>query len=1162
MSIQHNTLLEKVLEYAKSVTERDSAPTAESFLTAVLDVIGDSAPFNTDKYDRAELEKIFEARLHVSGAALLSLRPRFVEAAMRAADPEAFFSGILERASEQARKMGMPFLTVQQVLGVVLDNPSDALKNVFSQAGAGAGSAGGNVPSSDSVADAVTSFAAATAAATAKDKGTEDKSGGPSDTPAPQPEAAPPATPKERRAAIAKLTSFVKTMNDNLNDKVLGQENAVNMFCTGYFQGELNALTETDRVRPRASFLFAGPPGVGKTFLAEQGAAALGLKYKRFDMSEYSDREANFELCGTNSVYKGSKEGILTSFVEKTPRCVLLFDEIEKAHLNVLHLFLQILDAGVLLDNFTTRKVSFKDTVIIFTTNAGKNFYDSFEGDDFSAVSRKVIMNALGSDVKGDTGEPFFPPALCSRFATGNVVMFNRISAHVLRNIAEKVVRRNIADLEKAAGITVEADERVFSAILFAEGGAADARSVTARAESFFNEEYYELLRLIDSEKKTGRVEDLEKIRLTLELPPEGSEERRLFCGVESDRRVLVFANPDLSAACARACPEGNLVCVGSVEDGERELRRGDTAFALIDLTCGVRSREAFLNVEDVESEARDFLQTVREEYPNVPVYLLQPENGPMTPEEQLSFGKQGVRGVISFTEAGFSGEIGRICDILYQQETMRKLATSNRLATFETAQLIEPDGRTAEIRLFDFRMNVAVGADDTKNIMRNVSRPDVSFADIYGAEGAKEELGYFLQYLKNPKKYTDLGVPAPKGVLLYGPPGTGKTMLAKALASEADVTFIATEGSAFIKKYIGEGKDQLGELFATARKYAPAIIFIDEIDSIARTRTGGDHAAANGEDVLTRLLAEMDGFKTDPSKPVFVLAATNYSVDGDDPAKQLDPAVTRRFDRRIFVDLPRKEDRVRYLRDQFAKKPIFGISEAEIENIAVRSTGMSLAQLAGVISLSLRTAVRGNAARIDDAAFEEAFETFIYGDEKKWDASLLERTARHEAGHTLLYWLAGNKPSYVTVVARGRHGGYMQHGDTEDKGNYTKAELLALIRTSLGGRAAELEYYGENDGLATGPSSDLQNATRIAEQIVCVYGMDADFGLAVPSSRTLSDAVSLQIREAVNRILNEQMLIARAQIAENRDRLDRLVTALLEKDHLAAEEIEACLRG
>ena len=963
-----------------------------------------------------------------------------------------------------------------------------------------------------------------------------------------------PISPKD---TMTSLVEIVKQTRAALLERIYGQDNAVSVFTNGYFQGELVSLIDEHRSRPRATFLFAGPPGVGKTYLAETAAEVLKLPYKRFDMSEYSDKESTIPLCGSDGVYKDSQQGVLTSFVSKNPKCILLFDEIEKAHINAIHLFLQILDAGRLTDAKTRKEVSFRDTICIFTTNAGKKLYEDSETEDLSGLSRKVILKALEKDVNPETGNPFFPAAICSRFASGNVVMFNHMSAHNLRDIAKSVITRQIQNLEHEVGIKAEVDENVYTALLLAEGGTADARMIRGRATTFFNEELFELLRLIDSEKAKTDIAELESVHFTVQLPENDGEIRTLF-EIPDDTNAVVFA-PDSDA---QWCKENQSACcilgTHDLSKGTTLLHTHDVQFVMLDLDLPqADNKEKFLNIEDIESDARDFLWFVREKHGELPVYLLVRKGERLSVEEQLSFRKIGVQGFIEIGGASeeFAEKLNEICEHLHQQRNINNLAKANKLVSYETGQRLSADGKEAEICLFDFEFVTAVDAEDAKNVLSNVSKPNVHFADIIGAEDAKKELMYFVEYLRNPKKYIGTGVSAPKGVMLYGPPGTGKTMLAKAMACEAGVTFLAAEGNQFLKKYVGEGPEAVHDLFRAARKYAPSILFVDEIDAIAKQRTGSEQSESR-EEILTAFLTEMDGFKVDPTKPVFVLAATNFDVEPGQKTS-LDGALMRRFDRRICVDLPNKEERIRFLSLQFSKNPAFEVSPEMTENISVRSTGMSLASLASVIELSLRMAIREGNLKVTDAVFEEAFETFNSGDTKQWDPIELKRTARHEAGHAFLSWLSGDKPSYLTIVARSNHGGYMQHGDNESKSIYTRDDLLARIRTALGGRAAEIVYYGEKDGLSTGASGDLSTATNIAKRMICTYGMDSSFGLAVISPE---EATALDIHAAVNRILSEEMAKAIEIISENKNSIDALVDSLLSANRLTGSEIDLLL--
>lgn len=967
--------------------------------------------------------------------------------------------------------------------------------------------------------------------------------------------------PDSIKSDISALVSDVKRIREELHSLVYGQDNAVNVFATGYFQASMLSMIDKSRKSPRATFLFAGPPGVGKTFLAEKAAEALNLPFMRFDMSEYSDKEANLEFCGSDKVYKNSKAGNVTSFVAENPNCVLLFDEIEKAHICVIHLFLQMLDAGRLRDNYTDKEVSFSNAIIIFTTNAGKQLYEESEIGDFSDISRKVIINALQKDVKPDTGVPYFPSAICSRFASGNVVMFNHIGAHNLCTIAKKEIERQTSNLKKQTGIEFQIDDRVYTALLFSEGSSADARTIRSRAEAFFNDELYELLRFVESEKVKTNIDNIEKIKISVDLSNTKSEISSHFVSNEKTR-VLVFAGDEIVEFCKKQVGEIDFFGVQDVNKAIDLMKSHNIDLALIDMKYGSSALTSTnLNIEDVESHSRDFLRFLREQRKGFPVYLIESHGDFLSEEEKFSFTLQGVRDVLRVTKNkdSFARQLSDVASSLYQQASMAKLAKENKLISFETAQTISKNGKSAEIKLFDFKIKIVVDSEDSKNVISSILKPNVHFDDVIGAGDAKNELSYFIEYLKNPKKYLGTGVKAPKGVILYGPPGTGKTMLAKAMACEADVTFIAAEGNQFLKKYRGEGSDKVHELFKTARKYAPSILFIDEIDAIAKERRGGSNSFSNDEDTLTSFLTEMDGFSNDPSKPVFVLAATNFDVEPG-REKSLDPALMRRFDRRVYIDLPNKEDRIKFMRMKIAENKALDISDSQIENISIRATGMSLAELDSVVEFALRSSIREGSTNVNDAIFEEAFETFNSGEVKKWDESQLVRVARHEAGHALLCWLSGETPSYLTIVARGNHGGYMQHTESEGKAIYTKDELLARIRTALGGRASEIVYYGERDGISTGASGDLFSATSVAQQIVCTYGMDDDFGLAVVNGIAANGMMSVEIRTSINRILKEQLDLAVRLISENKDKIDSLVEALLDKNHLNELEIKRVL--
>ena len=955
---------------------------------------------------------------------------------------------------------------------------------------------------------------------------------------------------------IEDITREAKYIQNKLSLEIFGQDNAIGVFASGYFQAEMKEFIDKGDSRPKATFLFAGPPGVGKTFLAEKSAELLRLPYKRFDMSEFSrDDDAVIKLCGTHTSYKSAKEGELTGFVARHPECVLLFDEIEKAHIVAIHLFLQVLDAGRLRDANTGKDVDFSKAIVIFTTNAGREIYEGSETPNLSHIPRKTILKALENDVDPKTGKGVFPAAICSRFATGNVVMFNHMEAHVLRGIAEKEISRSVKALEDVTDIRINISENVYSAILFAEGGMADARTIKSRAKAFFNTELYELFRLLSTPKTNASPKDIKEINIDVEIEEDNADIKVLFTK-ESTANILVFATDSISRAIKRNLSGYNIVFAKSYEDAVEKLDDQPVDLVLCDLYAGNKDDEENLNVEDVDSEGSDFLYYICSRT-DLPVYIAYNKNITYTEEEMLSLKKIGARGTVNVSKkVDFEESIKEIFTRVHQQSSMNMLASANKIVYYKTSQTIDEENGIANISLYDLKLETAVDSADKESVMSALSRPDVKFDEVIGADGAKDELKFFVDFLKNPQAYKSKGLDVPKGVLFYGPPGTGKTLLAKAVAGESGVTFISAQGNQFMKKYSGEGEAAVRQLFLTARKYAPTIIFIDEVDAFAKERRGGD-GNNQPERILTTFLAEMDGFNTNPKKPVFVLAATNFEIEpGGD--RSIDPAFVRRFDRSIYVDLPDKKARIRFINMKLEQSDVYDITDSGIENLAIRSNGMSLANLEMVLSLSKRIAFRQGKDKVDNEVLEEAFETYNFGDRKSWNPQELRKTAYHEAGHAFLYWHSGEKPSYLTIVARGGHGGYMGFGDTENRGTRTKKQLLDFVRAALGGRACELVFFGDEAGLTTGPSDDLKKATSVARSIVCDFGMDDSMGIAVLDySNACGGELGAEVRKAVNNILNEQLEEAKRLLKENRVAVDKIVEALMDKTSLSGDEID-----
>ena len=1151
---KNSPLLAALIERAASYTKNTlRAPTSIGFVLAILDlVLGNFAP-EPENEESAQLIRAVAGLDINAEKAKEALEEELSSEKTDLYDDAAYFEGKLTLAVVSATASELDTVSAVSVLENIVSDPDEAIKDCLEKCSEKLEENRSEGATSEELESFSRSIEKSFDRLFAKNGGNIFDLY--SDIDLPEVDDEEPSEELVSESKIRSITARVRKIQKKLLENVYGQDHAVAMLASGYFRGELASVADSDSTKPRATYLFAGPPGVGKTYLAKCAAAELGLPFCRFDMSEYCDKESALEFLGSDKVYQNAGEGNFTSFVEKNPKCVILFDEIEKAHSSIINLFLQILDAGRIRDSYTDREISLKDAVLIFTTNAGKDLYDAESAFDGSAIPKKAILSALGSDRDKVSGEPYFPAAICSRFAGSNVVMFNRMKAADLWKIAERAIRNGIANLTKEFGINVELDENVISAVLFAAGGLADARTVESQAVAFLHDELLELFRLADArDGEDGRqVSDITDIKISVDLSEADEIIKNLFKPKEKPE-ILAFGCED-SVFALDIC---NVIPADTACKAREILKKENVTLTLINVgQDGERGEEEYLSPEDGCCECNELLRYAKRNYPHVPVYLTKNSEKGFSDEQMRAYLAAGASGFIGFFEdkSEFAQEIAKCIESIHRQRSMKELARSQKVLTYESAQKLSADGSSAEIKLYMPRLEIAKDPEDITLLLSDASRPCDGFDSVIGAKEAKKELKYFANYLSDPKKYAQSGVRSPRGVLLYGPSGTGKTLLAKAMAGACNVPFICAEGNRFLGKYVGDGQRAIHELFRKARKYAPSILFIDEIDAIAKERHDGDRSGAS--DTLTALLTEMDGFASDPTRPVFLLAATNYGIRPGGRMGCLDPSILRRFDRKIYIDLPTKEDRTLFMKKKTKNNSLFAISSGKLEDLSVRSTGMTLAELESVFELSLRTALIKGVRKVGDDVLEEAFESYSMGERKNVNGQMLERIAIHESGHAYLSWIGGARPAYVSIVPRGDLGGYVQSIPGEDAIR-SKKHVLSQIRTALGGRAAETVFYGESDGPSTGAASDLANATDIAFEMVCTFGMDEGYGLIVTDmdqAKADPDA-----RAAVKRILSAQMEEALKQVTGGKEAIKGLAAELLTKNHLSEKEISTVL--
>ena len=952
--------------------------------------------------------------------------------------------------------------------------------------------------------------------------------------------------------ALGRLSENDRMLTLALLDVVKGQEQAVMRFVKGCFQSALfNKQTRTDR--PQVYFFFFGPPGVGKTLLARTAAETMKRPWQLFDMSEYSSKESNLDLIGVSDFYKSARPGILTEYVKKHPDSVLIFDEIEKAHINVMRLFLQILGQGRLRDICLKEEVSFANTIIIFTSNVGKAIYAD-RNVKLGSLPENVILDAIKSEKNVD-GEMLIPPEICSRIAAGNLILFEHLSVRNLYNLAEQSFHdfcRNMAVLHRCNVTFVRELPLLF---LYHYGSDIDARITAEQSGNFLKNEMHELIRQMGMRSDFPRP--INAIHFEIEMENVEPEIKQLF---ESDGRVnfLLMAGEDTAERLPQDKDGYRITRVSDSESAREELKR-DYAAVLIDPRYGQkRDSGKILSLTDYDTDGIRFFNGLMDAETGIPVYILDTE-GNFTDIDRQGFAQVGAADTLSCAkedEALLGRRLSELAADLYMQSENLRFTQRGFVLDFRSRQEIERETGSVRIVFYDLRKRMAVDVASRGSLLSQAERPEVRFADVIGAESAKKELRYFVEYLKNPKYFLSKGEKPPKGILLYGPPGTGKTMLAKAMAGESDVTFLQTTAAEFLNSSVGKGEEKMREAFRRAQKYAPAIIFIDEIDTIGKRRTG----TGMTESMLNTLLTQMDGFATDRRKPVFVLAATNYGISGEGAAV-LDEALLRRFDNKIYISLPNLKERRQYLEQLFGVGAAGSrISESILDNIAERTTGQSLAELQNVAGLAMRSAVR-DGVELSDEVLLTALEEYIHGEKKEHTAEYYYSVAIHEAGHAYVAWLSGDKPAYLTVESRGDFGGYMMAGTPDDTPAYTEEMLIGKIRTALAGRVAEEVFFGAEKGANTGAASDLEKATNLAFGMLCRYGLTGDRLVSLNKEEVMHSSLAGEYLEKANEILQREMQNTQQIIKDGRGTIERIAKELVEKNRLTGQEFETIMK-
>ena len=988
----------------------------------------------------------------------------------------------------------------------------------------------------------------------------------------------------ERNTSGSKLTPLLELYEEArcraqrlqryLSAEVVGQDAAIDMLVGAYSQA-LRRRADG----PQGIFTFLGPPGVGKTLLAERFAAALQelegsrVAFRRFDMGSFAGHQNFEQLVGTESYYTKSAAGTLTGFVHDNPRAVILFDEIEKAHENTLTALLAVLDKGELVDKNLQKAVDFRGCWFIFTTNLGREVFDSPNATGilraagtWRALAFDILGSArrrenLGDEEKGAA----LPPELVSRLAKGGAVVFSRLSTPDYLQLMRRTIERETAAIRKATSLPtpqIGVDEQAALLLLLSHLPNLDARQVVARTSAWIGQlerEAFEVCRkqLLQSCPETFSIQVQCGEDATRWLD-EQLRDLRLHIVLVDDDDYLVAHLERLGGPFS-----GRVVRTTREDETVEVVQRYEADLVFLDLSIGQDSRSTTVEA------ALSILKALRTRFPDLPVWLYS-EN----PEARKGFDAViprilrdgGARGFLpchfdrenTVLAEDFLSRIGSIVKETAYGQLVRQGRRSHLSYHFDVEHHLE--GTVVKATLTRVQAAVVVGTQDRLSAIQFAGIPKERFSAVVGLSRAKRRLQQVVQWLREPGTLAPFGITPPRGFLLAGPPGTGKTLLAKAVAGEANLPFLAVSASELQSKWVGESEKRVRELFRLAREYAPAVVFIDEIDAVGQRRAD-DGAGGFRNSLLNQLLASMDGF-VDGSRPVFVLAATNHR-------ELLDPALLRpgRFDEVIPINLPNaaaREDFFRLrLRSVSVQEPV------DVRKLVSLTAGLSPAELDRVVREGAYSAAAVGRATLTEDDLLAAVRLVRFGAVQEGVVVKVEErrlVAYHEAGHTIAHLcLFPEVPvDYLSIVPTEEGAlGFLASAHDENTHLRTRSDVEAKLAVLLAGREAELLAAGSPDHGTSGASSDIREASRLAWLAVACWGLDEQIGPVAISAfpEEARSALSAEATARAKHWLSAASTRGRQLLEANRQQFEALAQELLEKESLDEEDIRAFLK-
>jgi cell division protease FtsH len=963
--------------------------------------------------------------------------------------------------------------------------------------------------------------------------------------------------------SLSDLVGNAKSLADRMKTTVLGQDHAVDIVVTSILQ---SAMSRTDG-KP-LSFLFAGDSGTGKTFLANQLAAALRELDGRWhvlvlNMSRYVDPQVAGFLNGGDAMFRNSRPGDLTGPVAEHPRTVVVLDEFDRADPQAFGVLLDVLGTGQTKDNHTQKTVSFTDTIFILTTNAGRDLYldDKTFGffRDARDLPRSLLVDALRREL---------PPAAHAFIdRVRHPVLFNRHTFPTLTQLCRKNIEEWGGGLTRY-GVRVDWPpqhemQALITLLLLSGRGGSSARSLPGIVEKHLQQPVQAWLM-----SHTDQVPGLKGLRLHADVDTTAdasSPAPAVVLAIDDDEREL----DRIAAALGDSCEVLKAATPGATESFI-DRRAPGIDLVLLDLlltpaAVAPPSGDETFRVGPEFEAGLALLHLLRTKHPDIPVYIRSAYV--TTPDDALYDAAMRVGGAAGSFEkkplsdpaerTAFAAEVASIVENRRWERRIRALERRGERFEFSVLPSFDPDQGVLHLFIEDAHLAQTPMLEDFAWF--SVEVPNVRFEDLVGVDAARSRLDEAIRYLEDPAKFKRFGVKPPTGFLLYGVPGTGKTSLAKALANAARTPFIAASASAFSRKYVGEGPEQIRRLFAAARRYAPVVLFVDEIDALGSRQTIRADESIEQTRLITTFLECMDGF--DSGAGIIVLAATN------DP-DALDPALVRpgRLSRRIELVPPETPEERRRLLDKLLSGKSLADGHAIVQQLVRSTVGMTPAEITDIVNEAILSMARRGAEAAELRDFLEARNLIALGERsgREMSPGVAQIVAYHEAGHAVMQHVHGQPSLQVTIEPRrGPDGGFagLVEGERNDGIQLrTRPELEERIDVCLAGRAAEeLMGYPPSDGAG----SDVATATRLAVAMLGSLAMYPDIQLAAFDRLAVEDAVKLPaLWKAVNDLLAERRTHVAKVLREHREALVRLSEVLLREKTLTGEEAASILKG